>query len=105
MEMQLRDLLAVHPPPWSEAPATDYYAALDANGRVVELTIAQELRPGLVAAVNVAADYLEVIDDLLAECAEFGEPTELHLGRSGFLRPTRREEQEGGPPIPVAAGS
>jgi len=104
MELNLRELLEIHPPPWSEAPDASN-AVLDASGRRVEVAVAPVLRPGLVAAVNVAADYLEVIDDLLAECAEFGEPTDLHLGRSGFLRPTRREEQQGGPPIPVAAGS
>jgi len=70
MERDLRDLLAMHPPPWNVAAAGSYYAAVDAAGQVVEVTAPDELRAPLVAAVNVAADYLSVIDDMLEESAE-----------------------------------
>lgn len=73
MERDLRDLLELHPPPWSETPDVDLCGARDGNGKPVPLGIPPELRLGLVAAVNVAADYLSVIDDMLEESAELAE--------------------------------
>lgn len=70
MEMDLRALLALHPAPWNVAAAGSYYAAVDAAGQVVEVTAPDALKGPLVAAVNVASDYLSVIDDLLEESAE-----------------------------------
>jgi hypothetical protein len=70
----LRRLLATHQPPWSIvlAQPDDPYSAivLERDGAAVEIAAAPRLRAGLVAAFNLAVDYLEVQDDRLAEEAE-----------------------------------
>lgn len=61
----LQQLLVTHPPPWNLVTTGGWVRAVDAHGNVVEFQ--ERCLPGLVEAVNVANDYLEVIADMLEE--------------------------------------
>jgi len=86
-DQDLKALLTSHPPPWRIVATGGWIRAVDASGDVVEF--AERLLPGLVNAVNVASDYLEIVADLLEECADVPEsPTgdQTPDGRSSVQR-------------------
>jgi hypothetical protein len=60
-------LLTLHPPPW-ELPLPGRAFVIDAQGFVVRIRFSdREVAAGVIDAVNVAAEFRQVVDDFHEE--------------------------------------
>ncbi len=92
MQTPLDHLLLLHPAPWVLVPVPDLGTALDARGFVAGVWHDRAVAEGCVEAVNIAADFRQVVADfqeevlgIAAASAACDEPA------IGFLPPEARD--------------